>query len=470
MNKRPTRLFDRFGHFGVLITFAVALAAFIIAPLEALRWSKLPFPGFMVEQTLVVSNTGGSGWVGLAAGMHYPMRVVQIGGISVQTERDFDHFIRIATYGQALSVLVTTGDGEIREFSPLILSRFPTPDLLRLFWLPYWIGLLYLALGLWVYWLRGNGPAGRAFAYFAACAALVNALTFDIWTTHTGTVVWTFAVASVGGAVIGLAVLFPTGLLTDKQRGWVRGLAYGVSLALAVWGLVTIYNLRRPLDYVMPWQFSYLYGAVGIAVFIISMLFRLRMPVSPIERQNVRIILWAGVLAFTPVGVWFAIQLFINVPFNPLILSPLLLIFPVSIAVAMIRYHLWDFDLVVRRTIVYTTLTGILILIYFVLVLSLDRLSDRYFGNNNFFNVIATIVIVLIFAPLRRLVQQVVDRRLYRRAYQAEARLAKFSNRLRSQVDLDQITDEVIQAARETVGTESVGLWILKKNNGGDHV
>ncbi len=425
---------SRFSRIIVLAAFALAVAAMIVAPVAALHWSARPFPGFMVEQTLVVSNTGGEGWRGLALGLRFPMRVTQLNDSPIQNDVVFARLLDQETIGQMVSVRVITPDGNQLDFSRLELARFPSQDLLRLFWLPYGIGLLYLLLGITIYRLRGDTSAGRAFAYFSACSAIVSVLTFDVWTSHLLTPLWTIAVAQLGGAVIGLAVLFPTVVPSVTRRLWIRGLAYGLSLLLAGWGLAAIYDISKPWSYVLPWQLSYLYGAVGLGIFILSMLLRLRTPLSPVERQQVRIILWGGLLAFTPIGIWFAIQLFANVPFNPLYISPLLLIFPVAIALAMVRYHLWEFDLVVRRTIVYTALTVLLILIYLALVIGFDSVLDRYLGESNWFNVIATVVIVLIFTPVRNKIQHLVDHYIYRKSFDSESIVRSFTTRLRSQV------------------------------------
>jgi hypothetical protein len=69
-------LWDRFSAFTIRATFVLAVAVFIIAPMQALAWSKLPFPGFVVEHTLVVSNIQGTGWTGQAAGIEYPQHLV----------------------------------------------------------------------------------------------------------------------------------------------------------------------------------------------------------------------------------------------------------------------------------------------------------------------------------------------------------------------------------------------------------
>lgn len=456
---------DRFGYFATLIAIFLAVGSVIVAPFSAIRWSRIPFPGYIVEQTLVISDTTGARWSGAEWGLHYPMRVVTLNGEPVKNATDYYQRLLSLQTGEHISIRVRDQDGVSKAYDDLELSRFPTRDLVRLFWLPYFVGLIYLFLGLSIFRLRGKQVAGRAFAYFCACASIVNVLIFNIWTSHSGTAIWTLAVAQLGGALIGLSVLLPKEIPSVLGRAWVRGLAYGVSMLLALWGLVKIYDWQDPWGYVLAWRDSYLYAALGITIFILVMIWRLRGGLSAVERQQVRIILGGGVLAFTPVGVWFALTLFVSIPFNPLVFSLVLLIFPISIAFAMVRYRLWDFDLVIRRTIIYTTLTILLVLIYLLVVIGLGNLFDRYFHGSNLFNVLATLLIVAIFTPLRKFVQLIVDQRFYRTNYKAEQIVQEFTVTLRAQVDLDQLSDDLVRVTQEILHPEFISLWAPESGN-----
>ena len=470
--KERSTLAAKVGRFIVVMTLALAIIAAVLAPVAALRWSENPFPGFLVEQSLVITDISGSGWTGLQSGLNYPMRITQINKYYMRTPTDYERFFSDVTPGRLISVYTIQPDGEASVISSVKLISFPKQDLGRLFWLPYGIGLIYLCLGLWVFARRGKTGAGRVFTYTTASAAIVNMLIFNIWTSHQGTLLWTFAIAQLGGAMIVLAFLIPEEIPSISGRTWIRALAYGLSTILAVWGTVSVLDTQNPWSYVLPWRLSYYYIGIGLGIFILSMVIRLRTNLSPLARQQVRIILVGSLLAFTPIGLWVVIQSIFTVPFNPLYFSPLLLFFPLSIAVAMVRFRLWDFDLVVRRTIIYTILTLLLVVIYLMLVIVLDRLFDRFLGDSNFFNVIATIVIVLIFTPLRKLVQRMIDRRLYHNRIQAEKRIHAFAERLRSQMELEELSDDLIQVTRQTVHPASVSLWIPKSTHysGGENV
>jgi hypothetical protein len=457
---------SKWSRLGTLMGFLLALIAAIMAPITAIQWSARPFPGFLVEQTLVIPGVAGKDWTGLKLGLHYPMRVIQLNSLPIQNPAEYAKFFTTARLGQMISITTDQPDGKTYNFPAVELIQFPSQDLLRLFWLSYLVGLIYLFLGVWIYRLRGGTAAGRAFAYFCSCAAIVNMLIFNVWTVHTGTLIWTFAVAQLGGAAIGLSVLVPEEISSVMGRTWVRIVAYGISLALAFWGMFLVNDLQKPWAYIVPWGYSYLYAAIGIIIFILSMIMRLRTGISPIVRHQVQIILLGGVLAFTPIGIWFLSQYFAEINFNPLFFSLILLIFPVSIAIAMVRYRLWDFELAIRRTIIYTTLTVLLVLTYLLLVIGLDRVFDRYLGESNLFNVIATIVIVAIFTPLRKFVQRLVDKRFYKRSYYAAQVMQEFEDKLHAQVDLDQLSEDLVHVIQQTVHPETITFWVPKGSRG----
>jgi hypothetical protein len=136
---------------------------------------------------------------------------------------------------------------------------------------------------------------------------------------------------------------------------------------------------------------------------------------------------------------------------------------PLCVGIAILRYRLWDIDLLINRTLVYGTLTVILALIYFGLVLGLDslvRLVTGTISDQPLILVASTLVIAALFQPLHTRLQRLIDRRFYRRKYDAAKTLAAFSATLRNEVDLDQLREELIAVVRETMQPAHVSLWL----------
>lgn len=140
-----------------------------------------------------------------------------------------------------------------------------------------------------------------------------------------------------------------------------------------------------------------------------------------------------------------------------------IIIVPLSLAFSILRYRLWDIDLIINRTLVYTTLTAILGLIYFGCVLLLQNLVNRFTGQPGQSPVIivgSTLLIATLFHPLRRRIQHIIDRRFYRPKYDAARTLAAFSATLRNEVDLNQLREHVVTVVQETMQPTHVSLWL----------
>jgi hypothetical protein len=135
---------------------------------------------------------------------------------------------------------------------------------------------------------------------------------------------------------------------------------------------------------------------------------------------------------------------------------------PLTIGFAVLRYRLWDIDLIIRRTLVYSILTVTLTFVYFVSVVSLQALSQQITkqSESSFATVLSTLGIIAIFTPLRRRIQERVDMRFYRRKYNAEKVLEALSLTLRDEVDLVRLTDSVLAAVSESMHPAHVSFWL----------
>jgi hypothetical protein len=138
------------------------------------------------------------------------------------------------------------------------------------------------------------------------------------------------------------------------------------------------------------------------------------------------------------------------------------LLLPISFGIAITRYRLFDVNLIIRRTLQYSLLTGVLGLVYFGSVVLLQRLFRGLTGNvdSPLIIVISTLIIAALFNPLRGRIQVIIDRRFYRQKYDAEQALANFAASLRQELDLDDISNSLLVVAVESVQPERVSLWL----------
>jgi hypothetical protein len=184
------------------------------------------------------------------------------------------------------------------------------------------------------------------------------------------------------------------------------------------------------------------------------------------QRQQIKWIMLASALAvlvmfFEDIA---RIDLNTGVPF-----AISLALFPVAIAVAIFRYRLYDIDVIINRALVYGSLTAMLALVYVGGVVGLQYTFRTLTGGESQLAVVAsTLAIAGLFVPLRRRVQAFIDRRFYRRKYDAAKILEEFGIRLRDETDLESLGNDLVGVVRDTVQPEHVTFWLAHGKEGDD--
>jgi hypothetical protein len=146
--------------------------------------------------------------------------------------------------------------------------------------------------------------------------------------------------------------------------------------------------------------------------------------------------------------------------FGELLLIATMLLLPIAITIAILRYHLFEIDLIIRKTAVYAAISIVLGLVYFGSVILLQTLFGEFLGEQStVILVVSTLLIAALFSPVRRWVQNAIDRRFYRSKYDAQQVLNRFAQVARQETDLDNLSAELLSVLYETFQPQSVGLW-----------
>jgi hypothetical protein len=418
--------------------FALAAVSYLAAPIMALSFRQLPFPGFLVDPSLVVNDRVGVGWSGKEAGISTSSVVTRIAAVPVATTADYLSALETLSPGETVTVFTRTSEGKIQLFPTVKLAAFSDQDFATLFWLPYLIGLAYLAIGMWVYWASGSTRPGRALAFFCVCVAIATGLLFDIMSTHIARLLWAAALSFLGGALISLAMRFPVEWDPVTERPWLLAMPYVPSLVLAVWSGWAMTQTVDPWATGLPTAISYRFTAFGCLFFLGVAFHRARSSLSRSVQRQSRIVLLGSFLAFAPIVAWFTAPLVgIALPFNNALFLPGLVLFPVSVATAILHYRLLELDTFVNRAIVYGALTAILAGIFTAAVGLSQRLFVATTGQRSDSAVVlTTLIIVAMATPLKDRLQKWVDRQFRQLPSSA---LLDFGNDIRSFVQFNDV-------------------------------
>jgi hypothetical protein len=311
-------------------------------------------------------------------------------------------------------------------------------------------GLGSLAGGYAEFWLAsgwGSQMLGATAAWFATWAWIVQ------------TVAMTF-----------LLLLFPDGRLPSprwRPVAWyaglgIGGLVLGYALDAGPLGdfpqVVNPYGIDSPIVSVVEVASAFVVVGSMVAS-AISLIVRARRA-SRVERQQIKWLAYGGAvvvgttLSASLISIW-------SVTVSIAVINLALLALPVFTGIAIVRYRLYDIDLLINRTLVYGVLTAMLVVVYFGGIVVLQRLFVALTGEKSTLAVVAsTLLIAALFNPLRRRIQSFIDRRFYRRKYDAAKTLEAFSAKLRDETDLDALRDDLVGVVRETMQPTHVSLWL----------
>ena len=261
-----------------------------------------------------------------------------------------------------------------------------------------------------------------------------------------------------------LLYLFPDGHFTPHATRYVAALAFAIGMIDAL--LSTMGALTNTIELIGV-SFYLACLALGLG----AQIYRYRLTSSPVQRQQTKWVLYGLALFVLSMISYFLlfellspqsvrIRVFLNTV-GIAILQPMMLIFPLTMMISILRYRLWDIDVVINRTLVYGALTAVLLLLFLTSITLLQALFIRVTGQDSQAAIVlSTLLITVLFNPLRSRLQRLIDRRFYRRKYDATRVLADFAQRARDEVDLEALSNELVETVHYTVQPKQVSLWL----------
>ena len=366
-----------------------------------------------------------------------------------------------------------------KELQTLTSSGFSLSAYAALFTM-FWvmIAAIWCGVGFLIFWRRSDDWLALLAAFFLVMFGLTaSANTFYALARAYPVLTLPLNFVSFLG-LVSIALFF---LLFPNGRFVPRWMVLILLLVIINEFLSFFPSITSPFNENWPiWLVYLLAYVVPLVALMYSQIYRYRRVSTSVQRQQTKwIVLGASVAVGFFLGV-FAISIFFPNSVNsndlggqtfgntsyPLALLPI----PLSIGFSILRYRLYDIDLLINRTLVYGTLTVLLALVYFGLIFALQYvLGGMISRNNDVAIVVSTLAIAALFQPLRHRIQVIIDRRFYRRKYDAAKIVEAFSATLRNEVDLTQLREHLISVVQDTMQPAHVSLWLRPSEHDGTH-
>jgi signal transduction histidine kinase len=485
---------------GMGLSAAALLAAAIgilYTIIVAIGWYQQPFLGVVLSYDLKVTNTQPLGqgddsvWPALKAGLAPNDQLLRIGTLQGSAFTPLFELADSTTYtpkpnapfifNQALAQLTDSPTITVEIFRPTIyksskpaqcsivladgaicyytfpMRTIPLIDFLAQFGVSLLLGSLLLAIGVVAWGMRRRQASARAMAIICASAAFAVVARFNLITSFTLVLAWAFAMCVLAGGLTELALIFPFQPVWVRRNPLIRFvpalltlLAFGVCVSYYVITDVQSFNLVQGIAT----------AAASICGILLlgSLYFRRRSSISPMTRDQSGIVLVGLVVAILPTLIWFLlvnlehIWGIASITFTTIFILPPLLIFPLSLAYAILQYRLVNSDRVISEAMIYFTLGFILILGYLLVTDAVYTFTNGVFRFDSPFIIAVTLFIISVaFTPARLRMERLVQNAFFRQSPVYEQRLEQYSHALPTVVEIDDIVEKFNQLMSETI-------------------
>jgi hypothetical protein len=381
--------------------------------------------------------------------------------------------------GQTITYMVQRG-GHLLNV-PVTLGHYPWRELIQEDWSLLLYFLVFALVGTYVFLRRPDDRATRVlFLSTSTNLAAEGVWSFGLQVSDItgGLGFWLSTVLALvvtpvcWAAFLHFVLLFPRLHPVLRGRRWIVPSLYILPILCNLAYLAVAHALAPgTLDWFAPWNPGS--GAVilvDMALIVLVLWSNFRARLDAVAHQQIRWIVFAGLVSSgSDLLLWILPALVLEHPIIGLdALGLLLLPIPLALAIAILRYRVFDIDVLINRTMVYGALTACLTLVYFGLVIGLQSLVHLFTGQvtqSPFVIVVSTLAIAALFQPLRYRLQAIIDRRFYRRKYDVAKALEAFSATLRNEVDLGQLTEHLLNAVQETMQPAHISLWVRQSGH-----
>ena len=439
----------------------VSLVITAICLVNALKWVNKPFPGFLLNERMVVAPIGQYSWSGTQAGLKYPDKILKANGKDVPAVKDLEEVLRTVEINEPVNYTVER-DG--RQFERMILKmKFSFGDLMMTFGTTFLAGITYLLIEVIVFLMKPDTKV--SWSFFVACLFLSmwSITIFDMQSTHFGFIrFYLLAAALFPAAFIHFSFYFP-----EPQNFVVRHPRFQLVPYLVALAIILPMEILYPQkSFAIFYSLSLLFMIIAALALLQPVTFAYFMPRSVLGRQRAKVVLLGAAIAFPLPAMAYFSQLiagsFLGLRIQTNFLALLLFFFPASIAYAVAKHNLFDVDVYIKRAVGYMIMTGLIVGAYALLSVTFNIFVGQYrVAQSRAFPLLFTLGVILVFNPLRNRVQSFVDRVFFRKEYDYGEIIDKISGAIATLMDLGQVLRRLVQTFMEDLFIDTSSVMLL---------
>ena len=440
----------------------LALVVIISSLNSSFQWINRPFPGFFLYGNMVVGPDFLPQWSGGKEGLRFLDHIVAVGGRPATRRKEIYELVHSSPPNTPFHYTIERAGKHISITIPSM--NFTFFDWFLTYGIYLLVGLSFLIIGIAPIYLRSSLPPATPLFFMGSAVFLWFATTFDYLTSDIFLKeVRVFSFTLTPSAGIHLGLLLARSREEIKRRRLYLYLIYGASMLL---GLFYNYSFFASVT-VWQWalRLSYVYSWLATLIFL-SLLWRaLKDPISNLERSRLGVILGGAILGFfiptfgTVIGSYYLLE----VPHNLLLIFTVC--FPLSVAFALLKYNLFDIDAVFKRGLKVTLTAGLLLA--YVLVVVILSVSVGIYKEDYLFPLLLSILFVLVFGPLVRLIENVVSRYFYRREYDPVLLQREVSSLLRTLSRPQDLAEKYLKTLKDRIGIKTGSVFCQSEEQGG---
>ena len=437
--------------------------------ISALSWLNKSFAGFLINKYPYVGSMGDSEWTGVKAGLKFLDRIVEVEGKPVWEGRDVVNIAKQKKSGVPIHYLVEA-KGKSREVT-VPATTFDLEDFVLVFLIPFLGGLAIYALGVIAFLLKPRITSSWVFFVLCFCLGTYMVTGFEMQSTFFSVNFHYLIIPLFPATFFHLGLIFPDRKRILNRFPALEYFVYVPALILVLAYQTYLFTFKAALKgYSLTWLPSY--GQIAtinrsftlfcVASLIFLVVYSTLKASTIVARQRARMILFGVTIGFLPAAIitLLVLTLKVHFPFNFLVFF--VIFFPASIAYSIVRHNLFDADAIIKRTVGYVVVTAFVVCAYVLVSVSLNVFLGKYqIAQSQAFPVVFTLVIILLFNPLRNRIQSLVDRLFFRKEYDYGEIIDKIGNAITSSLDLGQILQKLVKTFMEDIFIDTSSVMLL---------